>query len=96
VIVSFSAASTADIYHGSDTKAARKLPRDLWGRIRRKLDLLNASTSMDDLRIPPSNRLEKLKGDFAGFYSIRINQQYRIIFRLAEGQCADVRCTDYH
>jgi proteic killer suppression protein len=96
VIVSFADATTADIYHGSDTKAARKLPRELWNRIQQKLDLLNACTSVEDLRAPPANRLEKLKGDLAGFHSIRVNQQYRIIFRFAAGQCEEVRCTDYH
>jgi proteic killer suppression protein len=96
VIVSFGDATTADIYHGSDTKAARRLPREIWTRVQRKLDLLNACTSVEDLRIPPANRLEKLKGDFAGFYSIRVNEQYRIVFRIAKGHCQDVRCTDYH
>jgi len=96
VIVSFADTTTADIFHGSDSKAARKLPRVLWGRIQQKLDVLNACTSLDDLRIPPANRLEKLKGDLAGFYSIRVNQQYRVIFRFVNGQCEQVRCIDYH
>jgi toxin HigB-1 len=96
VIVSFADATTADIYHGSDTKAARRLPRDLWGRIQRKLDFLNACTSVDDLRVPPANRLEKLKGDLDGFYSIRVNERYRIVFRFVAGIAEDVRCVDYH
>jgi len=96
VIVSFGDATTADIYHCSDTKAARTLPREIWTRLQRKLDLLNACTSVEDLRTPPANRLEKLKGDLAGFYSIRVNEQYRIVFRFAAGHCQDVRCTDYH
>ncbi len=96
VIASFADAATADIYHGSDTKAARKLPRELWSRIQRKLDLLNACTSLEDLRVPPANRLEKLKGDLAGYYSIRVNPQFRILFRFTSGNCEDVRCTDYH
>jgi len=96
VIVSFADTTTADIFHGSDSKAARKLPRVLWGRIQQKLDVLNACTSLDDLRIPPANRLEKLKGDLADFYSIRVNQQYRVIFRFVNGQCEQVRCIDYH
>ena len=61
-----------------------------------KLDLLNASKTLDDIRVPPSNRLEKLRGELDGFYSIRINNQYRIIFRFRDGNCEDVRCTDYH
>jgi len=96
VISSFGDATTADIYHGSDTKAARRISRELWGRVQQKLDLLNAGTSIDDLRVPPANRLEKLRGDLAGFFSIRVNQQYRIIFKFANGNCEDVRCTDYH
>jgi toxin HigB-1 len=96
VIVSFADTTTADIFHGSDSKAARKLPRQLWSRIQQKLDLLNACQTLDDLRIPPANRLEKLRGDFAGFYSIRVNQQYRIVFRFNAGNAAEVRCIDYH
>lgn len=96
MISSFGDATTADIYHGSDTKAARRISRELWGRVQQKLDLLNAGTSIDDLRVPPANRLEKLRGDLAGFFSIRVNQQYRIIFKFANGNCEDVRCTDYH
>ncbi len=96
VIASFADAATADIYHGSDTRAARKLPRELWSRIQRKLDSLNACMSLEDLRVPPANRLEKLKGDYAGFYSIRVNEQFRIVFRFAAGDRVEVRCTDYH
>lgn len=96
MIVSFGDATTADIYHGSDTKAARRLPREIWTRVQRKLDLLNACTCVEDLRTPPANRLEKLKGHLADFYSIRVNEQYRIVFRFAGSHCADVRCTDYH
>jgi proteic killer suppression protein len=96
VIVSFGDATTADVYHGRDTKAARKLSRETWARIQRKLDLLNACTSLEDLRVPPANRLEKLKGDLAGFHSIRVNDQYRVVFRFITGHCSDVRCTDYH
>jgi toxin HigB-1 len=96
VIVSFADTTTADIYHGSDTKAARKLPREIWMRVQKKLDLLNACTSVEDLRIPPASRLEKLKGIPAGFYSIRVNDQYRLVFRFISGHCHDARCTDYH
>jgi len=96
VISSFGDATTADIYHGSDTKMARRIRRELWSRVQHKLDLLNACTSIEDLRIPPANRLEKLKGDLAGFYSIRVNQQYRIVFKFANGNCEEVRCADYH
>jgi proteic killer suppression protein len=96
VISSFGDSTTAEIYHGSDTKAARRIRRELWDRVQHKLDLLNACTSVGDLRIPPANRLEKLRGNLAGFYSIRVNQQYRIVFKFANGNCEEVRCTDYH
>jgi len=68
----------------------------LWTRVQAKLDLLNASTTLEDLRVPPSNRLEKLRGDWAGFYSVRVNDQYRVVFRFIHGNAIDVRCTDYH
>ena len=96
MISSFGDATTANIYHGSDTKAARRIQRELWDRVQRKLDLLNACTSLEDLRTPPANRLEKLRGDLAGFYSVRVNQQYRIVFKFAHGNCEEVRCTGYH
>jgi toxin HigB-1 len=96
VIVSFDDTTTENVYHGLDTKAARKISRELWERVQMKLDLLNAAATLQDLQVPPSNRLEKLCGNLNGFYSIRINQQYRIIFRFDAGNCRDVRCTDYH
>jgi len=95
VISSFGDATTADIYHGNDTKAARRIGRELWGRVQQKLDFLNASTSIEDLRTPPANRLEKLRGDLAGFWSVRVNQQDRIVFRFANCNCQEVRGTDY-
>jgi proteic killer suppression protein len=96
MLISFGDRTTEDIYNGRSTKAAGKFSRDLWARIQMKLDLLNASKTLDDIRVPPSNRLEKLRGELDGFYSIRINNQYRIIFRFRDGNCEDVRCTDYH
>ena len=95
MISSFGDATTADLYHGNDTKAARRIGRELWSRVQQKLDLLNASTSIEDLRTPPASRLEKLRGGLAGFWSVRVNQQYRIIFRFANGNCQEIRCTDY-
>jgi proteic killer suppression protein len=96
MIVSFGDKTTEDIFHGYDTKATRKIAQVLWARIQSKLDLLNASTTLEDLRVPPSNRLEKLRGNWAGFYSMRVNDQYRVVFRFIGGNAADVRCTDYH
>ncbi|MFZ1009987.1 MAG: type II toxin-antitoxin system RelE/ParE family toxin, partial [Candidatus Sulfotelmatobacter sp.] len=95
-IVSFGDKTTEDIFHGCDTKPARKIARVLWARVQVKLDLLNASTTLEDLRVPPSNRLEKLRGDWMGFYSLRVNDQYRVVFRFTSGNAIDVQCTDYH
>jgi proteic killer suppression protein len=96
MIVSFGDKTTEDIFHGHDTKAARRLGQGLWMCVQIKLDLLNASTTLEDLRVPPSNRLEKLRGDWTGFYSVRVNNQYRVVFRFESGNAIDVRCTDYH
>jgi toxin HigB-1 len=63
---------------------------------KRKLDMLHAAAKLDDLKFPPSNRLEKLGGDLKDFYSIRINDQWRLIFRWLEGAAQDVRVVDYH
>jgi len=96
VIASFGDKTTGDIYHGRLTKAARKISPDLWERIQSKLDLMNAALTLEDLRVPPSNHLEKLRGEWKGYYSIRVNQQHRLVFRFADGACNDVRCVDYH
>ncbi|MCE3006346.1 MAG: type II toxin-antitoxin system RelE/ParE family toxin [Rickettsiales bacterium] len=74
---------------------SRKLPRDIQQVARRKLRLLNNAQSLDDLRVPPNNRLEKLRGDLSGYYSIRVNDQWRIRFRWADG-ASEVRMVDYH
>jgi proteic killer suppression protein len=95
LILSFGDKTTEDIYHGRDTKAARKMSRSLWERIQVKLDLVNATVSLQDLRILPANRLERLRGDLDGFHSIRVNQQYRLVFRFEAGNCRGVRYTDY-
>ncbi len=96
MIVSFGDRTTEDIFHGYDTKAARRISRELRPRVQAKLDLLNASTTLEDLRGPPSNRLEKLRAEWSGFYSLRVNDQYRIVFRFMSGNAIDVRCIDYH
>lgn len=74
----------------------RRLPADIQHVARRKLRMLNNATSLDDLRIPPANRLEALKGDRKGQYSIRINDQWRICFRWHRGDAHDVTIVDYH
>ena len=87
--------ATEDIFHGRDSREARSIPKALWAVARRKLDALNAHT-LEDLRVPPANRLKKLRGDLAGRYSIRVNQQYRIVFRFENAVASQVKLTDYH
>lgn len=96
MIQSFRDTATEDVFHGKDTKSARAFDRRMWKAMRLKLDLLNAAHSLNDLRVPPSNHLEALKHDQAGRHSIRVNQQYRLTFRFADGQAHEVRCEDYH
>jgi proteic killer suppression protein len=97
VIVSFKDEGTEDIFDGRDTKKARKAcPQDLWRVAGRKLDQINQAAELDDLRVPPGNRLETLKGDREGQHSIRINEQYRVCFVWAEGGAEEVEIVDYH
>jgi toxin HigB-1 len=96
MIINFASQATEDIFNGLDTKQARHLPNIIWNIAIRKLDMLNAAHKLNDLRVPPANRLESLKGKFAGSYSIRINDQYRIIFRWTDGNAKDVAIMDYH
>jgi toxin HigB-1 len=96
-ILSFAGDGTEDVFDGSDSRAARRAcPNTLWTVARRKLDLLNAATQLTDLRFPPGNRLEALKGDRAGQHSIRVNDQYRICFRWTDQGAEDVEIDDYH
>ena len=96
-IVSFHNTGTEDIFDGASTKAARRTcPQSLWAVTRRKLDQLNTVGRLGDLRFPPSNRLEALKGDRKGQHSIRINDQYRICFTWTDTGPADVEIVDYH
>jgi proteic killer suppression protein len=96
VIRSIADKATRDIYDGINSRHARKLPRELHGKARRLLDQINAAPTLDFLRVPPSNRLEKLRGDLAGCWSIRINDQWRVVFRWAGSDALDVRIMDYH
>ena len=91
MIASFGSKETEKIWNGEQI---RKLPIEIQNIGRRKLRMLNNSQNIDDLRIPPSNRLEKLKG--TEFYSIRINDQWRIVFRWENNQSYDVAIMDYH
>jgi proteic killer suppression protein len=89
----FACEETERIFKG---ESSRKLPEDIQRRARKKLRMLNNSKTVNDLRAPPSNRLEKLSGDRSGQYSIRINDQWRICFAWDEGSATDVEITDYH
>lgn len=77
-------------------EVSRRLPRDIQDLALRKLRLINAASRLDDLKIPPDNRLEALSGDRRGQHSIRINQQWRICFRWIDGEAEDVEVCDYH
>jgi len=96
MIINFRSQRTQDIYDGISSKDARKIPQTIWDVARRKLDMVNAAVSPSDLRVPPANHLEVLKGDLKGKYSIRINDQYRIIFGFKDGNAYDVEIADYH
>jgi toxin HigB-1 len=93
VIENFGDSNTEQIYKGL---RVRKLPRDIQERARRKLRMINQARIVQDLRVPPGNRLEQLSDNLAGFWSIRINQQWRIIFRWEDGLKYDVEIRDYH
>lgn len=96
MIESFADAATEDIFNGVRSAAARRrLPPALWPVAFRKLDQLDSAVALDDLRIPPGNHLESLKGDRRGQYSIRINGQYRICFKWTDA-AAEVEIVDYH
>jgi proteic killer suppression protein len=97
MIVSFKDEGTRDIYLGLDTRAARKTcPALLWLTALRKLEALDRAKHVDDLREPPGNRLEKLKWDRRGAYSIRINNRYRVCFRWERVWPENVEIVDYH
>ena len=93
MILSFGNKETEKIWNGIVSK---KLPQEIQEVARRKLRMINNSIDINDLRIPPANRLEKLKGDLGEFYSIRINSQWRIVFRWENGNAFKVEILDYH
>jgi proteic killer suppression protein len=96
MIINFADQITEDIYNGLDTKQARRFPSITWKLAFRKLDILNAAHELKDLRIPPANHLEALKGKLTGLHSIRINDQFRIVFKWIDGNAKDVQIIDYH
>lgn len=96
MIASFRDRATEALFHGESGKAIRRIPSTIRAVAVRKLDMLNAARELGDLRAPPGNRLEALKGDLRGKHSIRINDQWRIVFRWESGDAHDVEIRDYH
>jgi len=97
MIASFKNQATEDIFNGKNTKNARKLcPRSLWRVSARKLDQLDSVVKLEELKVPPGNRLESLSGNRKEQFSIRINDQYRVCFKWIETDPYDVEITDYH
>ncbi len=97
MIVSFKDEGTEDVFEGRGTRKARKAcPQSLWRVARRKIDLVNQSARLEDLRAPPGNRLESLAGGREGQHSIRINDQYRVCFRWTKDGAEEVEIVDYH
>ena len=92
VIRSFGDKRTAALFEDQVVRDFQGIAR----RAKRKLEAINAATGISDLAVPPSNRLEKLRGDLEGFYSVRINDQWRVVFRWSDGDAAEVQIVDYH
>lgn len=93
MIINFHCKETEKIWHGP---VSRKFPREIQDIARRKLRMLNNAALLDDLRVPPGNRLESLRGKRSGQHSIRINDQWRICFAWRSGQIANVEIVDNH
>ena len=96
MIRSFADETTADLFRERNSRAARRVPPDLWRVTQRKLKAIDVAARLDDLTIPAGNRLEKLRGEQAGRHSIRVNDQFRVTFRWEEGDAYEVRVEDYH
>ena len=97
MVVAFRDAGTADVFNGRNSQAARRTcPQAVWKIAARKLDQLDSVTALEELRIPPGNRLEALAGNRTGQFSIRINDQYRICFRWTDSGPDQVEIVDYH
>jgi len=97
MIVTFKDEGTEDVFDGRNTKKARKAcPQNQWRVAFRKLDQINQAAELHDLRVPPGNRLEELRGNREGQHSIRINDQYRVCFAWTERGAEEVEIVDYH
>ncbi len=96
MIESFGDRATEDLYHGENTNRVRRFPPEIQTLAIVKLDLLNAAGALQDLRSPPGNRLEALRGNYRGFHSIRVNAQWRIVFQWTGAGAQEVSVVDYH
>jgi proteic killer suppression protein len=96
VLASFGDAATEALYHGGRPSPIRSIPPQIRDVALRKLDVLDAAVQLDELKRPPGNHLEALTGNLAGFDSIRISRQWRVIFRWRNGDAFDVAIVDYH
>lgn len=96
MIESFGNRLAEDLYHDRQSRTTRAFPPALRRAARRKLLYLHDAAELKDLRVPPGNRLEVLKGNYQGMHSIRINAQWRIVFRWQGGNAFEVEVTDYH
>ena len=96
MIESFGNALAEDLFEHKNSKATKAFPPELRRAARRKLQYLHEAADLRDLKAPPGNRLEGLKGDCKGFHSIRINDQWRVVFRWSGGNAFDVQIVDYH
>jgi len=96
VIKSFGDKTTMAVYNGEKSRYSRRVSQKLHGKIARLLDQINVVSTIEVLKVPPSNRLEKLKGELKGFWSLRVNDQWRIVFRWENNDAYEVKITDYH
>lgn len=96
MILTFGNALAEHLFEDRNSKAVRSFPKELRRTARRKLQYLHDAAELGDLRLPPGNRLEKLMGDWAGFYSVRVNDQWRLVFCWVAGNATDVQIVDYH
>ncbi len=96
MIVSFGDAATEDIFNGEPSARTRRFAPEVLKAAVRRLDMLNTAHSLEDLKVPPGNRLEALKGALFGSHSIRVNDQWRLVFRWEDGFVQGVRLIDYH
>ena len=96
VIRSFGDQRTEDVFHGHATREVKRLDAALVKATVRKLDMIVAAAAVQDLRAPPGNRLEALHGNLEGWFSIRVNDQWRLVFRWLDGAAEDVEIVDYH